>query len=57
MTKGDNYRRRSDNIAKMIKKVGKSDKEKLKKKKTAIDAMADTEDWLEGKPGSSLEAK
>ena len=50
MSKGDIYRLRSKGVARRMKNAGKTQRAILAKKKKALDDMADSEDWLDGKP-------
>ena len=50
MSKGDVYRLRIKGLEKRMKKATKTDRAVLDRKKKALSDMADTEDWLDGKP-------
>ena len=53
--KTGNYRKRAKDLNKRLKqRTSTADRAKLVKKQKALSDMADTEDWLAGKPGSQL---
>jgi hypothetical protein len=54
MTKGETYRKRAEELGKAMKKRHFSDLERMQPKKKALEALADIEDWLDGKPGSQM---
>jgi hypothetical protein len=48
------YRKRAGALDKAIARRNRNDSLRLRTKQTALRDMADNEDWLNGKPGSSL---
>lgn len=50
MSKAEEYRRRADALAKSVKKRRARTRSPLLKKHKALVAMAQNEDWLDGKP-------
>ena len=53
--KTGNYRKRAKDLNKRLKqRTSTADRAKLVKRQKALSDMADSEDWLAGKPGSQL---
>jgi hypothetical protein len=50
VSKADDYRKRADAIAQGVKKRTARTRPPLLKKQKALIAMAEIEDWLDGKP-------
>lgn len=50
MSKGDVYRLRIKGVEKRMKGSTKTDRAVLARKKKALADMAESEDWLDGKP-------
>jgi hypothetical protein len=51
------YRRRADALAAAMRRRSPVQKHRLIKKQAALNAMADNEDWLNGKPGAAIANK
>ena len=49
MDKAETYRKRADAVGKSLKKRNKQERVPLAKRQKALNAMADNEDWLDGK--------
>jgi hypothetical protein len=54
MTTADAYRKRAAAADKSQKNRSRLNSEKLRQKSKALSAMADNQDWLDGKTGSQL---
>jgi hypothetical protein len=50
MSKGDVYRLRIKGLEKRIKTSTRTDRRVLERKKKALGDMAESEDWLDGRP-------
>jgi hypothetical protein len=57
MSKADSYRKRAEALAKAIKKRAGLERPPMLKKQKALMAMADNEDWLDGKPSPQGHAR
>jgi hypothetical protein len=54
-TRAEQYRSRAALIAKKLKRrLSAEDRAKFLQKRSALEALAEAEDWLEGKTGSQL---
>jgi hypothetical protein len=51
MTKANAYRKRAEELGKAMKTRHNSDRARMQLKKKALEDLAETEDWLAGKPG------
>ena len=49
-TKADGFRKRADAVGKSLKTRSQPQRAALLKKQTALNDLADNEDWLDGKP-------
>ena len=55
-TRADDFRKRADAVAKTLKLRNQSQRAPLLRKQKALMALADAEDWLDGKPESKSSA-